>query len=34
MGMSGLKMVPQTDGAFDPIRDLVKVLHIDLNKLS
>jgi phosphonate transport system substrate-binding protein len=34
MGMSGLRFVPQTDGAYDGIRDLVKTLKIDLNKLS
>jgi phosphonate transport system substrate-binding protein len=31
-GITGL--VPQTDGAYDGIRDLVKTLHIDLQKLS
>jgi phosphonate transport system substrate-binding protein len=34
MGMSGGRLVPQTDGAYDGIRDLVKTLKIDLNKLS
>lgn len=34
MGVHGLRTVPQTDGAFDGIRDLVKTLKIDLNKLS
>ena len=34
MGLSGTRFVPQTDGAYDPIRDLVKTLNIDLNKLS
>ena len=34
MGMHGARFVPQTDGAYDGIRDLVKTLHIDLNKLS
>jgi phosphonate transport system substrate-binding protein len=34
MGMSGQRFVPQTDGAYDGIRDLVKTLHIDLDKLS
>jgi phosphonate transport system substrate-binding protein len=34
MGMSGLRFVPQTDTAYDAIRDLVKTLHIDLAKLS
>jgi phosphonate transport system substrate-binding protein len=28
------RLVPQTDGAYDGIRDLVKTLHIDLDKLS
>jgi phosphonate transport system substrate-binding protein len=34
IGMSGLRLVPQTDGAFDQIRDMVHVLNIDLNKLN
>ncbi len=34
MGMSGTRFVPQTDGAYDGIRDLVKTLNIDLQKLS
>ena len=34
MGMSGLRFVPQTDGAYDGIRDLVKTLKIDLEKMS
>ena len=34
MGLSGTRFVPQTDGAYDGIRDLVKTLHIDLDKLS
>ena len=34
MGLSGTRFVPQTDGAYDGIRDLVKTLKIDLNKLS
>lgn len=34
MGLSGMRFVPQTDGAYDGIRDLVKTLNIDLNKLS
>jgi phosphonate transport system substrate-binding protein len=34
MGVHGLHTVPQTDSAFDGIRDLVKTLKIDLNKLS
>jgi phosphonate transport system substrate-binding protein len=28
------RLVPQTDGAYDGIRDLVKTLNIDLEKLS
>jgi phosphonate transport system substrate-binding protein len=34
MGLSGTHFVPQTDGAYNGIRDLVKTLHIDLDKLS
>ena len=34
MGLSGIRFVPQTDGAYDGIRDLVKTLNIDLDKLS
>ena len=34
MGLSGMRFVPQTDGAYDGIRDLVKTLNIDLDKLS
>jgi phosphonate transport system substrate-binding protein len=34
MGLGGMRFVPQTDGAYDGIRDLVKTLNIDLNKLS
>src|SRR5579885_3123894 len=34
MGMGGLRFVPQTDKAYDGIRDLVKTLKIDLAKLS
>jgi phosphonate transport system substrate-binding protein len=34
MGMHGLGFVPQTDHAYDGIRDLVKTLNIDLEKLS
>lgn len=34
MGMGGLGFVPQTDKAYDGIRDLVKTLKIDLQKLS
>src|SRR5215469_5516876 len=34
MGLGGKRFVPQTDGAYNLIRDLVKTLNIDLNKLS
>jgi phosphonate transport system substrate-binding protein len=34
MGLSGMHFVPQTDHAYDGIRDLVKTLNIDLEKLS
>ena len=34
MGLGGDHFVPQTDGAYDGIRDLVKTLNIDLEKLS
>ncbi len=34
MGLGGTRFVPQTDDAYDLIRDLVKTLNIDLNKLS
>lgn len=34
MGLGGERFVPQTDGAYDGIRDLVKTLNIDLDKLS
>jgi phosphonate transport system substrate-binding protein len=34
INVAGTKLVPQTDAAFDQIRDLVHVLHIDLAKLS
>jgi phosphonate transport system substrate-binding protein len=34
MGMHGTRFVPQTDSAYDGIRDLVKTLNIDLSKLS
>ena len=34
MGLGGTRFVPQTDGAYDGIRDLVKTLNIDLEKLS
>lgn len=34
MGLGGTRLVPQTDKAYDPIRDLVKTLNIDLEKLS
>jgi phosphonate transport system substrate-binding protein len=34
VGAGIVRLVPQTDGAYDGIRDLVKTLHIDLEKLS
>jgi len=34
MGLGGTRWVPETDSTYDPIRDLVKTLNIDLNKLS
>jgi phosphonate transport system substrate-binding protein len=34
LGSSGARLVPQTDGAYDVIRSLVHVLHIDLTKVS
>jgi phosphonate transport system substrate-binding protein len=34
MGVHGTRFVPQTDAAFDDIRDLVKTLDIDLTKLN
>ena len=34
MGLGGEHFVPQTDAAYDGIRDLVRTLHIDLEKLS
>jgi phosphonate transport system substrate-binding protein len=34
MGLSGMRFVPQTDGSYNGIRDLVKTLNIDLSKLS
>jgi phosphonate transport system substrate-binding protein len=34
VGASITRLVPQTDGAYDGIRDLVKTLNIDLEKLS
>src|ERR1700733_4932403 len=34
MGMHSTRFVPQTDSAYDGIRDLVKTLNIDLSKLS
>lgn len=33
LGATGHRLVPQTDAAYDQIRDLVHVLNIDLNKL-
>ncbi|MFI4988465.1 MAG: phosphate/phosphite/phosphonate ABC transporter substrate-binding protein [Alphaproteobacteria bacterium] len=34
MGLGGTRFVPQSDAAYDGIRDLVKTLNIDLEKLS
>src|SRR5215472_14042323 len=34
VGSGIVKLVPQSDGAYDGIRDLVKTLNIDLNKLK
>jgi phosphonate transport system substrate-binding protein len=34
MGLGGMRFVPQTDKAYDGIRDLVKTLNIDLEKMS
>jgi phosphonate transport system substrate-binding protein len=34
IGLDGHGLIPQNDAAYDGIRDLVKVLHIDLKKLS
>ena len=34
MGLGGTRFVPQTDAAYDEIRDLVKTLNIDLTKLN
>ena len=34
VGSGITRLVPQTDSAYDGIRDLVKTLHIDLEKLS
>lgn len=34
MGLGGERFVPQTDAAYNGIRDLVKTLNIDLEKLS
>lgn len=34
MGLGGERFVPQTDAAYDGIRDLVSTLHIDLAKLD
>ena len=34
MGLGGTRFVPQTDAAYNPIRDLVSTLNIDLNKLD
>ena len=34
IGVGGLKYVPQTDAAYNIVRDLVSTLNIDLNKLD
>jgi phosphonate transport system substrate-binding protein len=34
MGLGGTRFVPQTDDAYNGIRDLVSTLNIDLNKLD
>ena len=34
VGAGITRLVPQTDGAYGGIRDLVKTLNIDLEKLS
>src|SRR5262249_15000823 len=34
VGAPGAKLVPQSDHAYDNIRDLVQTLNIDLNKLD
>ena len=34
MGLGGTRFVPQTDAAYNGIRDLVKTLNIDLKKLN
>ena len=34
VGAGVIRLVPQTDGAYDGIRDLVKTLNIDLEKLT
>jgi phosphonate transport system substrate-binding protein len=34
VGAGITRLVPQSDGAYDGIRDLVKTLNIDLEKLS
>jgi phosphonate transport system substrate-binding protein len=34
IGMSGARLVPQSDASFDQIRDMVHILHIDLTKLN
>ncbi|HWA81188.1 MAG TPA: phosphate/phosphite/phosphonate ABC transporter substrate-binding protein [Acetobacteraceae bacterium] len=34
LGAAGGRLAPQTDSAYDGIRDLITILHIDLNKLS
>lgn len=34
VGAGVIRLVPQTDSAYDGIRDLVKILTINLEKLS
>ena len=34
VGLGVTRMVPQTDAAYDDIREMVKILHIDLSKLN
>jgi phosphonate transport system substrate-binding protein len=33
MGLNGIRFVPQTDAAYNGVRDLVTTLHIDLSKM-
>jgi hypothetical protein len=34
IGAGITRLVPQTDAVYNDIRDLVKILHIDLKKLN